>query len=852
MNATVRENIIFGNEFDSQWYNEVVDACALRSDFNQFTAGDQTEIGERGINLSGGQKQRISIARAVYSKPDIILLDDPLSAVDVLVGEHIFNRVLKGLLQHKSILFATHQLQFLPGCHYVLVMKEGKIIEEGTHEGLMTNSYGEYAHLIRSFHNAKEKEDADDNNEKADLEEGRDKKLKKKASFKKPRQLSIASDSTDDMESEMEEGEETPLTGKLTKEEELRQEQVSSAAYISYIKAAGGFLLALLVSLLMLVYTGFLSFTNYWLSVWTGAGGGMRVLNLLIEELSSLSGAVMNMSVNINGSAHFVIAESDRMVDNPHLKFYQLVYGLCMIGLVIATLSNAMTYVMFCLRASTSLHEQMFRKLVSCPMRFFDVTPSGQIINRFSKDTDEMDSSIPFISDQFFKIATSILSATVIISIAAPFFLLVVLVIGALFIFLSKFCEKGIQLTKKIDNVTKSPLFSHIATTVQGVGTIQAYKQEAQFLKRFNHLEDKNNMAVFLFDATTRWSSVRLDAVCLLITLATFFLVTLIPSNLLTPALAAMALTYSMNIGDLMQFTVRSAIEVGARFSSVERVHSYIENLEEDAPYTIEGNVPSLIWPDKGAIKFENVDVRYREGLPLVLKNITLDIKPQEKIGIVGRTGSGKSSLGLALFRMLELAGGSITIDGIDISTIGLEDLRSKLSIIPQDPVLFMGTVRYNLDPFNVYSDGDLWSALEKCNVKHTIKNLERKLEAPVVENGENFSVGERQLLCMARALLRHSKILLLDEATAAIDTETDSLIQETLKEAFADCTMLTIAHRLNTVVNDDRILVLDDGEVLEFDTPAALLANKNSSFAKMMLVQESQKQEAVNIVYST
>ncbi|KAF6028075.1 ABCC5 [Bugula neritina] len=303
---------------------------------------------------------------------------------------------------------------------------------------------------------------------------------------------------------------------------------------------------------------------------------------------------------------------------------------------------------------------------------------------------------------------------------------------------------------------------------------------------------------------------------------------------------------------DLFQYTVRVTVETAAKFTSVQRIQNYINNLDSEAPPIIKERRPARAWPKHGAIKFSNVDLRYREGLPLVLKNITLDIKSQEKIGIVGRTGSvselktGKSSTALALFRIIELDRGSITIDNIDISTIGLEDLRSKLSIIPQDPVLFVGTVRYNLDPFDKYSDKELWTVLSKCHVKHTIQALNGQLDAFIVENGENFSVGERQLLCMARALLRHSKILVLDEATAAIDTETDSLIQETIKEAFADCTMLTIAHRLNTVASYDRILVLDNGEIIEFDTPQKLLANKHSVFSQMMAVQESQKKSAI------
>jgi len=622
--------------------------------------------------------------------------------------------------------------------------------------------------------------------------------------------------------------------GQLTKAEELEQGAVGLSTFRGYGRAAGGCCIVSIVLGLVLTSVSTQAFGNYWLSYWINQGSDNTTKEVPIE------------GGGINGTQNSTFVISDSLLDHPKLNFFVTVYGCSLIAVVIFTVLKSLTYMKVSLHASSKLHDMIFRKVVASPMSFFDVTPSGQVMNRFSKDMDEIDVNLPFLSEQFLNNATVMLITITIISIVFPYFLIAMVPICIVFILLYKICQRGIRGLKRLDNVTRSPLFSHIATTVQGLSTIRAYKKEEQFHARFNEMQDTNNMALFLFHTAMRWAAVRLDTLSLMVVFATSLFVTFMPSDVIPPAYAALALSYAMNMTGLFQYTMRLAIETEARFTSVERIQKYIDNLESEAPGVIESSRPDSSWPKEGAVTFESVDMRYRDGLPLVLKSVNLSIKPQEKIGIVGRTGSGKSSIGMALFRMMEVSGGTITIDGVDISTIGLEDLRSKLSIIPQDPVLFVGTVRYNLDPFHMYTDDELWDALSKCHVKHTIKALDGQLDANIIENGENFSVGERQLLCMARALLRHSKILLLDEATAAIDTETDSLIQQTIKDAFADCTMLTIAHRLNTVVTSDRILVLDEGKVIEYDTPTKLLADSGSVFAQMMAVQESQKQKAM------
>lgn len=388
---------------------------------------------------------------------------------------------------------------------------------------------------------------------------------------------------------------------------------------------------------------------------------------------------------------------------------------------------------------------------------------------------------------------------------------------------------------KRMENISRSPCISLTASTLQGLSTIHAYNVRDSHIKLFKSLNDINSNHFLLFHSGTRWLSFWLDFMASTMTLMVSLFVVLSSNDVISPALKGLAMSYTIQLTGMLQYVVRQATEVEARFSSVERLLEYITDCKSEGPRHIkEAQVPED-WPKSGAITFRDYKMKYREETPIVLNGLQFAIRAGEKLGIVGRTGSGKSSLGVALFRLVEPAAGTILIDGVDITAIGLQDLRSKLSIIPQDPVLFIGTVRYNLDPFDNYSDEEIWAALEKTYMKDSITKLEGKLQAEVFENGENFSVGERQLMCMARALLRNSKIILLDEATASIDAETDTLIQNTIKESFQDCTMLTIAHRINTVMHADRILVMDNGEVAELDDPEVLTQRPDSMFSSLL-----------------
>ncbi|XP_064490303.1 multidrug resistance-associated protein 1-like isoform X2 [Ornithodoros turicata] len=833
-NATVRDNILFQKEMDSDRYNATVEQCALQSDLAVLPGGDMTEIGEKGINLSGGQKQRVSLARAVYSGADLYLLDDPLSAVDSHVGKHIFENVIgpQGVLKDKTRLLVTHGISYLPQMDLIVVLKDGQVQEQGTYQELMSRKGGALAEVLVQFLSEEANEDmitADDVMVAEDILRHAG------ADIDMTRQLSIQSRTSDEMSlterrkllrrisRQLSDSGSTnsrrasiaseksrpvglgPLGGKktvgesptkLVQDEATETGKVKWNVYLTYIRAVG-VMWTILIVLTNMASHGFSIGSNLWLIAWS------------------------NDPPNPDGT------------QVPKQRNLRLgVYSALGFAQGVTILVSSLGLALGSLKGATLLHNGLLNTILRSPMSFFDTTPLGRVVNRFSKDVDTMDLTIPTTIRSWLLCFLQVMSTVLIITLNTPIFLAVAVPIGIVYYFIQSVYIASSRQLKRLESVTRSPIYTHFSETLSGATTIRAYAVQESFMRESNHRVDTNHVCYYPSIIANRWLAVRLELCASFVVLCTA-LFAVFGKETLDQGAVGLSLAYALSVTATMNWMVRMSCEFETNIVSVERIMEYTKTPTE-ALWETRDSKPPETWPQGGEVNYVDYATRYREGLDLVIRNLNISVKPGEKVGIVGRTGAGKSSMMLSLFRIVEPARGTILIDGIDISKIGLHDLRSKLTIIPQDPVLFSGTLRNNLDPFEVKSDTELWSALELSHLKSFVSGLEKGLQHEVAEGGENLSVGQRQLVCLARALLRKTKVLVLDEATAAVDMETDVLIQQTIRKEFVGCTVLTIAHRLNTIMDYDRILVLERGHVAEFDSPSNLLANKESIFYAM------------------
>ncbi|KAF3854047.1 hypothetical protein F7725_014735 [Dissostichus mawsoni] len=857
-NATLRDNILFGKDYNEQKYR-----C--------------------GINLSGGQRQRVSLARAVYSDTDVYLLDDPLSAVDAHVAKHIFDNLIgpEGCLKGKTRILVTHGISFLPQVDNIMVIVEGRVSEMGSYQELLKQN-GAFAEFLRNYSMedfVEEEEPAEEIiqdeelfpddalSNHADMVDNEPVVNETKRNF--IRQISILSADGENLRGrsvrrhncsqkkhgEQQEKKKPKELQKLIHAETAETGRVKSKVFLEYAKAVG-ILLSVFICFLYGCQSAAAIGANIWLSQWTndaltnqtqenihlrvGVYAALGIAQGLLVMLSSFTlamgniGAARKLHFNLltnkfhTPQTFYDTTPLGRIINRFSKDIYVIDEALpstvlMFLGTFFVSLSTLIVIIsstpIFAVVIAPLAFIYVFVQLIHCdllqgvlraPQGFFESTPTGRLLNRFSKDVDAIDTHIPENIDIWMRTFWYTSTVLLICSALTPMFLLVIAPLTVFYWWVQRFYVATSRQLKRLESVSRSPIYSHFSETVTGTSVIRAYGRHSAFVLMSDMKVDENQKCYYPGIVSNRWLGVRIEFIgnCIVLFAALF---AVIGKENLNPGLVGLSVSYALQVTMSLNWMVRMTSDLESNIVAVERVKEYSETKTE-APWEIEDKKPPADWPMKGNVEFHDYSVRYREGLDL--------------IGIVGRTGAGKSSMTLCLFRLLESAAGEITIDDVKISEIGLHDLRSKLTIIPQEPVLFSGTLKMNLDPFEKYSDEELWAVLEHSHLHKFVSNQPAKLELECSEGGENLSVGQRQLVCLARALLRKTRILVLDEATAAIDLETDDLIQSTIRTQFEDCTVFTIAHS-NTIMDYTRVLVLDKGQIAEFDTPTNLLSQK-------------------------
>ena len=783
MNATLKENIVFGAAFDEARYRRVVEGCALLPDIAALPGGDLTEIGEQGINLSGGQKARLALARAAYSDAHVVLMDDPLSAVDAHVAKHLLEECICGeLLEGRTRILVTHHLDMVAACDGVLSIGEDGAVEAkpfagGAGSGSGSDGAGEKASSEGS----------------GAAEEG--------AAGGEAKPDGGAAEGAGATESDRKE--KGRLVGKEGREVGMVQWQARW-----YYFARTGWLLYVVAAALVLeaaLYTG----NNFWLARWASDEDGD---GLFYFAGYAIIGAATILSMLVTGLA----------------------------------VANARC------RASASVHGEMLHSCLSSPVRFFDTTPIGRMLNRFSKDLETIDFMLPRTAQTFASQLLVTVGAAAAILAATRGTLAVVLVfVAPAYFFLQRFTRSSNVAIQRLESVTRSPVYSSFSQMLAGISTIRAFGQSQNFFGRAAKMLDANQVVFVHLKLAAVWMGVRLTGLGALVSFGCGAAAVAFPS-FISPSNAALALAVSLTVTDALEKLTSMATSLETQLNSVERLAEYAEGLEGEASVVTKPEAKvGEAWPSRGAVTFEALSARYRDDLPMVLRGVSLEVRAGEKLGIVGRTGSGKSTLANCLFRMMEAAEGRVLIDGVDIASVPLETLRRRVKIIPQDPVLFTGTLRFNLDPHAEHPDAELWEALRETGLEDLVRSDVQGLDAEVAEGGSNFSQGQRQLICMARAYLApRPKVVILDEATASVDMDTDRLMQLGVRRVFRDSTCITIAHRIQSICDSDRILVMDKGQVGLCRPPLELLEEPGNAFYDLAMEAAGHDAQVFENVY--
>ncbi|XP_043747922.1 ATP-binding cassette sub-family C member 4-like isoform X3 [Cervus elaphus] len=787
--GTVRSNILFGKKYEKERYEEVIEACALEEDLQFLEEGDLTEIGDRGTPLSEGQKARVSLARAVYQDADIYLLDDPLSAVDAIVSSHLFEKCICQVLKEKITILVTHQLQYLKDASQILILKHGVVVERGTYSEFLKSGID----IFSLF------EKGNEQSEPSPLP-GTPTVISESLvqSLQSPRR-SLKDAAPEDQEAEN-------IQVVLPLEDHL-EGKVDFKTYKNYFTGGADWSVIIFLILVNIAAQVAYALQDWWLADWAHVQSNLYFGGYLKEDEEVV----------------FV------------LNWFLGVYSGLTVSTVLFGITRSLLIFYILVNSSRTLHNKMLESILRSPVLFFHRNPIGRILNRFSKDIGHMDDLLPLTFLDFIQAFLLMISMVGVMVAAVPWTAIPVIPLGIVFFFLRRYFLETSRDVKRLECTTRSPVFSHLASSLRGLWTIRAYKAGQKFQELFDAHQDLHSEAWFLLLTTSRWLAVYLNVICaIFVTVVAFGALILVES--LDAGHVGLVLSLTITLTRMFQWCVRQSVEIENMMISVERGIEYTE-LVKEAPWELESHPPH-----GEEIYFNNVNFRHKSDGPLVLRNVYAAFYPGRKYGIVGRTGAGKSSLIAALFRLSEPEG-DICIDDILTTRIGLHDLRKKMSVALQEPVLFTGTMRKNLDPCNEHTEEELWNALEEVQLKDTIEHLPGKMNTELAESRLNLSVGQKQLLCLARAILKKNQILIIDKATSNVDPRTDELIQKKIREKFAQCTVLTIAHRLSNVIDCQQIMVLDSGRERESGWPYHLLQDKNSLFYKML--QPLDKAEA-------